>query len=276
MTITAKNIGSEIYGLFHEVSQGLQGKGKTMEEEIAYAERQIDTFQESLDKDGIIMDGTVHPFREGGREDFQRGLGDWKARKQEILTGGEALIAKEQREFYLNPRDCVQTPGRPLNLMLYCHGDEELFSGEDGVYSLRDIFMNTEELRKHFKRKGITPPPLEGYGKRDESQLVFILRGVDEPQIHFYGNKDGQTSERYTQGFKPLGRRNLGQELTYCFDEFLGRNPKGSIGDNIGPQNVPYKLEGKKGLYSVRLLVKGDPKIFTDITLEDIRQVSRK
>ncbi|GEM_PF-5136063 len=276
MTITANNIGPEVYGLFHRVSQGLQGKGKTLREEVAHADKQIATYQECLDKGGIIADGTVSPFMKGGREEYQRGLDGWKARKQKLLEGGEILIAKEERAFYLNPRDCVQTSGEPLDLMLYCHGDERLFSGRNGVYFLRDIFMHTEELREHFQQAGIAPPPLEGYRNGDQSQFVFILRGLNEPQIHFYGNRDGQTPKRHMSGFKPLGRRNLGQELAYCLDEFLRKNPNGSHGDNIGPKNVPYVIKGKRGLYEILFSVEGDPRIFTDITLEDIKQVSEK
>lgn len=287
MALTAKNIGPAVYRLFHRVSQGLQGKGgKTLEEELAEAEESIRMRQEWLKKGGEIIDGTVYPFRErgrtpggwseSGREICQRELEERKAYKQEILAGGEELLAREQREFYLNPRDCVQT-GDPLDLMLCCPCEENMFGGRSGIYALRPILLSTEDVREYFEHQGIPFPPLKGYGPEDEKDFVFILREIDEPQIHFYGTREGRVPEQYRKGFRPLGRRNLGQELAYCFDEFVEQNPRGIDGRNTGPQNVPYMISGRGGLYTIRLLIPGQPvmvpAIFTHITLDDMKQL---
>ena len=212
MTLTADNIGPEIYELFHEISEGLQGRGR--------------------------------------------------------FSGSEP-DPEFQRKVYLSPGDSVQTSGEPLNLMLHCPEGP-------GIYSLRDIFLNTKELRDHNIVERIRNPKLPGYSFEEDSQLVFTLRGLNESQIHFYGNQEFNVDQNLMQNFSPINRRNLGRELAYCFDEFLSSNPKSLNKKDIGPQNVPYVIDGKNGSYEVRLLVESDPKLFINISLEDIVELVKK
>jgi len=149
---------------------------------------------------------------------------------------------------------------------------------KEGVYNIRPSYPLSwaHGMKNYLIDKGMAPPPWRGYGDNDITEPVFILTGLDEVQVHFYGNLNKQVAKKYLDGFKPLGRRNLGQELAYCFDEFLKQNPNGSTGNNIGPKNVPYTIEGKNGLYTTRFLVKRGTKIFKDVSLDDIVQLNQE
>ena len=99
---------------------------------------------------------------------------------------------------------------------------------------------------------------------------------MNESQIHFYGNKEFNVDQNLMQNFSPINRGNLGQELAYCFDEFLSINPKGLDGEDICPQNIPYIIDGKNESYEVKILVEGNPKLFINISLEDIVDLIKK
>jgi len=231
MVIKSVNIGLEIYELFHRVSVGLQGKGKTLDEVIVKVVEQINYFSKSLEDDGITINvngkTTFHPFGESfrdaetSRKEYRRGLEGWKKRKREVEEGGVELIAKEERAFYLNPRDCVQTIGE-LDMMLYCHDEDKLSSGPEGVYWLRDIFLSSNDVLNYLKTNKIKPPNLLGYRKGDENQFIFIFTGITEPQIHHYGNpKDSDVPVGLTNDFVPMSRKNLGREFVYGLDSFF-------------------------------------------------------
>ena len=192
--LTAKNIGSEVYGLFHKLSEGL----------------------------------------------------------------------KNDRAAYLNPGDTIQTSGQ-LSLILYCEG-------KDGVYSLRDMLMNTADIKDYLQIERIPFPPLEAYREGSKPESVFMVRNMDEAQVHSYGQK----RQIAIPQFKPLRRENLGAELEYCLEQMLRNGLWREQGEDIGPQNVPYIVNNKKGVYTVELSVGGSLILLKGLDIENIRTLLKK
>lgn len=110
---------------------------------------------------------------------------------------------------------------------------------------------------------------------RVRHRAVLVFRGLDEPQIHFYGNTPGNVPSNYAINVTPLTARNLGEELHYAFAEFLKSNPNGANGRDLSPHNVPFVLQGKDGVYSVRLGGTKGPPVFRDLSLDDIKVLTK-
>src|SRR3989344_193509 len=266
--ITALNIGTHVYELFHKLSKSLKGESKALAERLAEIDGHVEIYRKSLHDGGNTLDGTFYPFQlKNAREAIEEQIIAWSEYKTRLLKGGQSLLSKEEREFYLNPGDCVQSYSHYLNLMLHCRNRRVR-----GIYQLSDIFMNTGEIKELLKQEGITPPPLKGYGEEAEAELVNIFRNLDEPQIHFYGNLE-PVSETLLRKFRPLGRCNLGRELAYCLDKFVMMDPPNSFGKNMGVDNVPYTIDGNGTSYKVRWVVQGSPPIFTGISIKDMKQL---
>lgn len=228
------NIGQVTYGLFHLISEGLQGKVPQ------------------------------HPTK---REDYPN-PGFWNG-----------FSPQQIREFYLNPRDTIQsTSWSDEQLMLFVddwHFDEKKKDyRKKGIYCLSDIFLSREDISRSLKSHGIELPPLPGF-KRAIKERIWILRGITEPQIHFYGNKD-KVPANLTQEFNPLSRENLGAELAYTFDWFLEKHPRGKKGSDLGPNNSHYEINGRKGnRYDVRHAIEDGTDLFVDLTLDDVRSLTK-
>jgi len=343
------NIGEGIRELLYKTSEGLQGRGRSVEQELSYCDEQIRAFQTSLDKGGIIIDGTVHPFREGGREDYQRGLEGWKTRKQKVAEGGQKLVAEEQRDMHLNLGDTVQNDvflifteqkykPREGKRIPFAQREWEYIPG---VYNVK-TWYNRQDIIDHCKEQGLTLPPIASYEKIQElltvhqereraasdastklearlnelgisqfdferikrdnlarkldsayhklfdqeqtaqedldgirHRAILVFRGLDESQIHFYGNRPRKVPSNYATNVTPFTAKNLWEELHYAFAEFLRTNPSGANGRDLSPHNVPFVLQGKDGLYAVRLGDVRGPLVFRDLSLRDIKDLTR-
>ena len=231
----AHNLGQVTYGLFHIISEGLQGKAPQ------------------------------HPRK---RQDYPS-PGFWKDSSPQQI-----------RETYRNPRDTVQsTSWSDESLMLFV--DDWRFDPEKreykkkGVYCLSDIFLTRRDISEFLKSQGIELPPLPGF-KRQIKERIWILKGITEPQIHVYGNRR-KVSTDLTKGFGPLSRENLGAELAYAFDIFLENHPHGDKGSDLGPRNVHYEINGKKNnRYDVMHAIESGTNLFVDLTLEDIKVLTKR
>lgn len=343
------NIGERIWELLYKTSEGLQGRGRSVEQELSYCDEQIRGYQESLGYGGIIIDGTVHQFREGGREDYKRGLEGWKNRKQKVLKGGQKLIAKEQRYMHLNLGDTVQN----AHFLIFTEQRYKPAKGKrrpytqrkweyvPGVYDVK-TWYSRQDIIDHCKKQGLALPPIAYYEKiqelltvhqergraasdantelearlnelgishldfedikrdnlarkldsaykrlHEQEQIahedldrvrdlaVLVFRGLDESQIHFYGNRPGNIPSNYATNVTPLTAKNLGEELHYAFAEFLRNNPNGANGTDLSPHNVPFVLQGRNGIYAVRLGDVRGPLVFRDLSLTDIKDLMK-
>lgn len=106
-------------------------------------------------------------------------------------------------------------------------------------------------------------------------RAVLVFRGLDESQIHFYGNTPENVPSNYRTNVTPLTARNLGEELHYAFTEFLKNNPKGANGMDLSPHNAPFVLQGRNGIYAVRLSDARGQLVFRDLSLADIRELTK-
>ncbi len=342
----SRNIGQTVRNLLHTISERLQGRGNTVEEELASADKNIKECEESLEKGGFIINGEVHPFGESGREDYERGLVAARQRRQNVVEGGAALIAKEQREWGLHTGDSVQNShflifteqrDKPLK------GKRERFARREweyvpGVYNVK-TWYGREDIRAHCRKQGLALPAIEYYAKIERLQAVhqerekawseahaklearlaelgigffdkrskvdalakrlhslndnlfeqeqfaeedlqavrdrsiYVFKELDESQIHWYGNRLRNVPSNYVGNVTPLTAKNVGEELHYAFAEFLKEKPKGAKGKDLSQRNVPFVLQGSKGIYAVRLGSKG-PLVFRDITLADIKKLT--
>lgn len=101
---------------------------------------------------------------------------------------------------------------------------------------------------------------------------IIILRDLNEKQISFYGNNYKQTLRNSARNTCKIKAENSGEELYFTLREFLSNNPKGNDGKDIGPENAPFIIQGKSGLYSILLDRKGTI-IFKDLTIKDIKEL---
>lgn len=279
MTITAHNIGDVTYQLFYQMSEGLQGRFMynplTVQGVIEWCNQEIEKSRAELrelpSKGPWTKIGTRKIYKKPPKsitEPIERYIRQLERHIKALEADGEKILAEEAREAHLEPGAYVKTDVKSGDLMLYCE------EGDKGVYCLGPDVMARLDFLDWLAQSRIPPPPIKGYAnKKHHSTGILILRKLTEPQIHFYGNRSKQVPEKYLKGFKPIGRRNLGEELTYGLEEFLRKHPQGYEGRNIGPNNIPYLINGQNGKYNVHLFVEGKPLIFTGISIADIKSI---
>lgn len=197
----SSNIGESIRELLYRTSEGLQGKGITIEEELYNCEQRIREYQELLSNHGTAG-GTIRPLRESDRESYKRGLKGWKIRKQKLVEQGQRFLFEEQRYRYLNLGDTVQND----DFMIFTQQRDKILESKkvpfapreweyvSGVYDVK-IWMNRQEVMEQCRELGLPLPPIDFYRNLEKLEEAYQAK-AERKRI---------SSEKLEERLKELG-----------------------------------------------------------------------
>ncbi|MDO8480256.1 MAG: hypothetical protein Q7S65_00405, partial [Nanoarchaeota archaeon] len=239
------HLGAQVGELLHQVSEGLQVAGSSVERELLRVGQEREAAQAVLDdpKKAASYQSWMR-LTKGARvsADFEG----------HICYGARFMAQKRIDEL----AESARKMGENADAFRQVRREPYLVLG-NRFQTDEFLFINHEKL---VADRWVEVPGI--YEVRMSSNVPVVV-GLNEPQVHFYGNRPGEVERVLVEGYAPLGRGQLSPELAKVMRAIEEEREL--------PPPAPYEIRYSHSKYTVRFHLPGKGmRVFEGLHLDEV------